>query len=135
MSVMTTRPSRRRGTTSDVMPRVGPPVGWRVFRDVFEVDGNPVRDRDERLTRLFLGPIESAVPQAERTADEGARYNITLNTPGRLLLNEPGLPLTFLQSAMRPRFIFSIDKPDGGKVVPQIRGADSANGLHRQWRH
>lgn len=29
---------------------------WLQFRDVFEVDGTPVRDRAERLTRLFLAP-------------------------------------------------------------------------------
>ena len=27
---------------------------WAEYRDVFEVDGTPVRDRDERLTKLFL---------------------------------------------------------------------------------
>src|SRR5205809_293662 len=30
-------------------------VDWTPFRDVFEVDRRPVRDRDERLSRLFLG--------------------------------------------------------------------------------
>src|SRR5947208_1164860 len=27
---------------------------WIQFRDVFDVDGKPVRDRDERLVKLFL---------------------------------------------------------------------------------
>src|SRR4051795_589872 len=27
--------------------------GWIAFRDVFEVDGRPVRDREERLSRLL----------------------------------------------------------------------------------
>ena len=30
------------------------------FRDVFEVDGRAIRDRQERLTRLFLDPSLSA---------------------------------------------------------------------------
>ena len=29
---------------------------WIQFRDVFEVDGHPVRDRTERLMKLFLDP-------------------------------------------------------------------------------
>src|SRR5262245_52180018 len=33
---------------------------WLQFRDVFEVDGKPVRDRDERLEKLFLKPSATA---------------------------------------------------------------------------
>ena len=33
-------------------------TGWVQFRDVFEVDGRPVRDRSERLTKLFLDPSD-----------------------------------------------------------------------------
>src|SRR5258708_2584216 len=29
---------------------------WMQFRDVFEVDGQPLRDRTERLMKLFLAP-------------------------------------------------------------------------------
>jgi hypothetical protein len=56
------------------------------FRDVFEVDGAPVRDRDERLMKLFLQPTDSAGEQLERIQTESARYNIgnidrNVNTP------------------------------------------------------
>jgi hypothetical protein len=56
------------------------------FRDVFEVDGRPVRNREERLTRLFLDPSISATRQVAAITEESARYNIggierTLNTP------------------------------------------------------
>jgi hypothetical protein len=56
------------------------------FRDVFEVDGRPVRDREERLTRLFLDPSTSVASQIAAITEESARYNIgrierTLNTP------------------------------------------------------
>src|SRR6266516_5917872 len=49
---------------------------WMQFRDVYEVDGQPVRDRAERLTKLFLEPSRSAKQQADDIATESARYNI-----------------------------------------------------------
>src|SRR6476646_9729481 len=52
---------QRRDLKSDVL-LVRAPAGdrWIQFRDVFEVDGKPVRDREERLTRLFLQPSADA---------------------------------------------------------------------------
>src|ERR1700681_3819926 len=49
---------------------------WVPFRDVFEVDGEPVRDRDSRLARLFLKPSDSSLEQVLRIQDESARYNL-----------------------------------------------------------
>lgn len=65
------------------------PVGsddWLQSRDVFEVDGAPVRDREERLTRLFLEPSPNLDAQIGRIKSESARYNLgdierNLNTP------------------------------------------------------
>lgn len=59
---------------------------WLQFRDVFEVDGAPVRDRAERLTRLFLEPSAPTADQIARIKSESARYNLgdierNLNTP------------------------------------------------------
>ena len=60
---------------------------WLPFRDVFERDGRPVRDRQDRLTKLFLGgATNSALVQAEKIMNESARYNIgngtrTINVP------------------------------------------------------
>ena len=45
------------------------PVGgdrWMQFRDVFEVDGKAIRDRNERLMQLFVSPSSSSAAQAER---------------------------------------------------------------------
>ena len=39
---------------------------WYQFRDVREVDGRPVSDRDRRLTELFLQPWDTAIRQAAR---------------------------------------------------------------------
>jgi hypothetical protein len=100
--------SQRRDLRSDVvLVKVGPPLEWRVYRDVFEVNGNVVRDRADRLARLFLEPVHEVRAQAERIAEESARFN--LSHMGRVL-NEPGLPLAFLQPSVRPRFEFSLDR-------------------------
>jgi hypothetical protein len=70
------------------------------YRDVFEVDGDPVRDRQERLTALLR---DGAGDQMGRIIQESARYNI-----GRIFrnINTPLLPLTFLDPAFQPRFRF-----------------------------
>jgi hypothetical protein len=72
------------------------------FRDVFEVDGQPVRDRGDRLTRLFQSPT-SGGPQAASIVQESARYNI-----GRVVrtVNTPMLPLIFLSAAVQGGFEF-----------------------------
>jgi hypothetical protein len=59
---------------------------WIQFRDVFEVDGHPVRDRSERLMKLFVEPTASTADQAEHIVTESSRYNIgnvvrTINVP------------------------------------------------------
>jgi hypothetical protein len=96
-----------------VLVRVGPPLEWRTYRDVFEVDGRIVRDRADRLAALFLQPAETARAQAERIAEASAQYNIS--RLGRVL-NEPALPLTFLQASLQPRFRFTLDRRDRGNI-------------------
>ncbi|HJU41877.1 MAG TPA: hypothetical protein VJ691_03650 [Vicinamibacterales bacterium] len=64
---------------------------WLQFRDVFEVDRKPVRDRDERLYKLFLTPTADARKQAETIQQESSRHNIgpvfrTINMPITALL-------------------------------------------------
>ena len=77
--------------------------GYEEFRDVYEVDGEPVRDREERLTRLFMDPRASSA-QLQEIRAESARYNI-----GRLRrnINTPTLALLFLNPAHRSRFRFT----------------------------
>ena len=105
-----TRPLRVRQLRSDVvLVRIGPPLEWRPFRDVFEVDAARVRDRDDRLASLFLEPAESAHAQAVRISQESARFNIGNVTR---TLNQPGVPLAFLQIALQPRFEFTLDRLD-----------------------
>ena len=46
------------------------------FRDVFAVNDRPVRDRQERLTGLFLDRSASVDRRIERIVADSARYNI-----------------------------------------------------------
>ena len=75
------------------------------FRDVFEVDGRAVRDREDRLTRLFLDPSASANAQLRAIAEESARYNI-----GNIqrTVNTPTLALVFLRAENQHALTFGL---------------------------
>jgi hypothetical protein len=89
--------------------------GWLGFRDVFEVDGRPVRDHDERLFKLFLKPSADALEQARKIVDESARFNIGEVTRN---INIPTMALAFLKRGYQPRSTFS-DK--GVETVAGVR--------------
>jgi hypothetical protein len=73
------------------------------FRDVFSVDGKPMRDREERLTKLFLSPDAATSNQLKAIIGESARQNIG-HIPRNI--NTPMLTLSFLQPQTRHRFRF-----------------------------
>src|SRR4051794_7531710 len=100
--------SERRDLKSDML-LVRAPAGdrWIQFRDVFEVDGKPVRDRGERLAKLFLQPSASVQQQIDDIAAASARYNIGgVNRT----LNLPVLALTVLEPQNRAWFAFKGSK-------------------------
>jgi hypothetical protein len=72
---------------SDVlMVKLANEESWIQFRDVFEVDRRPVRDRDQRLYKLFVEAKPDARKQAETLQEESSRYNLgpllrTINVP------------------------------------------------------
>jgi hypothetical protein len=76
---------------------------WAEFRDVFEADGRPIRDRGDRLTRLFLGETPSAPAQLGRILDESARFNIGDIERN---INTPLFALQILEPANQRRFRF-----------------------------
>jgi hypothetical protein len=90
---------------SDVILMPTGEPGWLIFRDVYEVDGRPVRDRDDRVLKLLLQPPPDAYAQARRIAEEGARFNI-----GSIqrTINTPTLALTFLRREIAPRSDFRL---------------------------
>jgi hypothetical protein len=106
-----------RELVSDYLLVKAPDLGaWHTFRDVYQVDGRPVRDRRERLTELFLQPSAAAAQRAMEIDREGARYN--LGDPARTI-NNPLLVLGFLQAYYQSRFKFSLRDldPEAGPDV------------------
>lgn len=105
--------TRRRATRADVLMMNAGENAWVAFRDVFEQDGKPVRDRDERLQRLFIQPAgqapADAMAQARRILDESARYNL-----GSLQrnINVPTMALTYLRGDNQSRSAFTWDGRD-----------------------
>jgi len=94
--------------------------GYVEFRDVFAVDGKPVRDREERLTRLFLDGSASAQGQMRQIIQESSRYNL-----GRVVrtINTPTLPLQFLEAVNQSRFRFQ----RGAQEEPSLVSARSSD--------
>ena len=99
----------RRLRSDFLLVRLPGDQGWTPFRDVFEVDGRPVRDRDDRLRKLFLEPREVSVPAAREILAEGARYNIGTVVRN---INQPMLPLMYLLPENLSRFELSLGGED-----------------------
>ena len=113
----TTVPRRKRTMRSDyLLVRYPGDIQWQSFRDVAEVDGKPVRDQQERLTKLFLEPSSNALRRARDLQDAGSRYNL-LNIG---TLNNPLLVMAFLQEGYRERFRFNLAGLDK-KLGPTVR--------------
>jgi hypothetical protein len=89
---------------------------WMQFRDVFEVDGKALRDRNDRLAKLFLQPSKSTAEQAEKIVRESARYNI-----GDIerTINLPLLAMTVLDRRMQANFQFRSPDPGSDLKLPK----------------
>lgn len=102
-------PIRRVLTSDFLLVRRETNADWNTFRDVFEVDGRPVRDRSERLARLLIQPTTEAGDEALKIARESARYNLS---GGGRTINNPLMVLSLLQPRFQERFRFTAGKPD-----------------------
>ena len=93
---------------------------WVQFRDVFEVDGRAVHDRNDRLAKLFLQPSSSTAKQVEKISAESSRYNVG---PIVRNVNVPVLALLVLQAENQNRFLFNhvdaadAERTDGAWVI------------------
>ena len=98
---------QERALLSDFLILSGEPgeTPWMAFRDVLEVDGTPVRDRDDRMQRLFAAGGD-AVARAMAINRESARYNL-----GHIVrtINTPIVALDFLLPDAQRRFRFTKD--------------------------
>lgn len=98
-------PARRTLRSDFLLARYAGSSYWHVFRDVFEVDGEPVRNRrEERLVKLFVHPAPDALRRAQEIASASARYNIAdIGT-----VNNPFLAMAILQPGYREGFRFRV---------------------------
>jgi hypothetical protein len=119
-AVMIGRPgaaSRNRVLKADfLLVSVSSAQEWVPFRDVFEVDGQPIRDREQRLARLFLKPSADSIEHAISIQEESARYNLGNM---RRTINNPVLGIMMIQPDFQTRFKYSLGKLDA-KVGPGV---------------
>jgi hypothetical protein len=73
------------------------------FRDIREVDGKPVRDQQDRITRLFLEPFNNAVRRAQEIHREGLRHSVD---NGRVM--DPLTVIGYLQPVYQVGFRISL---------------------------
>ena len=78
---------------------------WLPFRDVYSVDGVAIRDRSDRLLKLFVDAPPEAYKQALRIRDESSRYNIG---SGIRDINVPTFALQILTEQWRGRFTYRL---------------------------
>ncbi len=102
-SLLCTPQGCRRTTRADVVfVRLEGEVPWGTFRDVFEVDGQKVRDREARLESLFgVSSPASGLQRVQAILKESSRYNVG---PAVRNINFPTLALAFLHPRNQRRF-------------------------------
>lgn len=106
---------------SDLAVMADTEQGWIEFRDVFEVDGKPVRDRQDRVVSLFASPSQNTLDQARRIVGEGARFNLVpVGLSFDRTINLPMASLMFLRSGNQSRSHF---RRDGGDSIAGHRVA------------
>jgi hypothetical protein len=80
------------------------------FRDVLAVNGRPVRDQQERISKLFLEPFQDALRRAAEIEREGLQHSVA---NGRLM--NPLQVMAYLQGAYQENFTFRV-----GGLVPAL---------------
>lgn len=121
------RPERRLLRSDLLLLRPNGAPAWVQYRDVFEVDGRSVRDREDRLTALLTKPGRSGADRAQQIRGESARYNI-----GRIrrTMNVPLLPLEVLAPRRQSRFRFALDETGTRRSNKQTSGLASSPHFH-----
>ena len=108
-------PAKRRLLSEFLMVRLAAaPELWSGVRDVLEVDGKTVREREGRLERLLTGPAEDRAQRWRELSNESARFNIG---PVVRNLNVPTFALVFLRPTAQPRSTFEKAGEEGTRGV------------------
>lgn len=114
---------------SDLSVMADPELGWIEFRDVFEVDRKPVRDRDDRVMKLFMDPLPDSLRQARRIVQEGARFNLTaFGAEFDRTINLPMATLMYLRQENQSRSTFRrvADDNVAGQRTVKLRFTETA---------
>ena len=102
--------AQRRELVSDFLLIKLPDVDhWAPLRDVFQVDGQAVREREDRLLKLLTRPSDTAMAMTQAIIAESTRYNIG---DVERTINMPLLTLGFLEGRQQARFTFKLEKAD-----------------------
>ena len=121
----TTSSAPRRMVSDMVMVGIGNGVVIG-HRDVFAVDASKIRERDERLLKLFRVPNPSSGQEAAKAIEqESAHYYLS---PNLRTLDAPGLALEFLREANQPHSEFGIEgiRKSGDAQIATIRFTERA---------
>lgn len=78
--------------------------GWMPFRDAFEVKGAKLRDRDDRLLKLFQANDQERFEKAAKFSDATSKHN--LGNVARTI-SIPTLAMMFLHPRVNERFEFT----------------------------
>ena len=116
-------PERSRVLLSDYSPARAPGgQAWTGFRDTFEVDGRPVRGREDRLAALLAEGSADSARQALTITRENARYNLGADLVTRTI-NVPTVALDLLHRRHRDRFEFDKEQeaPVDGRPAWMLR--------------
>ena len=99
--------------------------GWMPFRDAFEVKGAKVRNRDDRLLKLFQGNDKERFEKAAKFSDDTAKLN--LGNVARTI-NIPTLAMMFLHPRVNERFEFTDDGEEtiDGRVLRRAAYREAA---------
>jgi hypothetical protein len=87
-----------------LLVQLGDGDGWMPFRDTFELNGAKVRDREDRLVKLFLSNDAMRFDDAARIMQASTEFNI--GNVARTI-NIPTLALMFLHPRINERFVFT----------------------------
>jgi hypothetical protein len=97
--------------------------GWMPFRDTFEVKGKKLRNRDERMLKLFLENDKQAFEKAARLNEASTKHH--LGNVARTI-NIPTLGMMLLHPRVNERFEFT----DGGEDT--LNGRVLRKALYRE---
>ncbi len=99
--------------------------GWMSFRDVFEVKGAKVRERDDRLLKLFQTTDKDRFETGAKYNEETARHYV--GNVARTI-NIPTLALMFLHPRVNERFEFTDEGEEtiAGRVLRRAAYREAA---------